>query len=1047
MQAERWKEIEQIFQSALALKAVERTAYLEEACRSDEALRQEVESLLAAYEKTGSFMNVPVCDVAVQLLAPSQLSSFVERQDSNGSAHCTRSSDVGNRSAPKPAMRKRKWLVLAWLFFSVMLCYTGVKCYINLTFLRDVNSDPKWYAQQDDSGVRVAGFSDHDRQLTYSLKLADEILKINGKQFTNIHRTLEREIYPLRPGSSYTLTIRRDGQLHEFSLNTVRPEASVILHILLWGVLIPALRILIGFTLFILKPSDTRGILLALFLATGPADVYSADFAGWMVGFILIGNFISGGFAPNGFPLLLHFSLIFPETSPLIRRFPRLKYWIYLSLLITLPLNAVHTFHLAAAPESAANFTFQHPWLWSLAYSVFFAYLAASMLSQVINYRRLSQVGKRTVRVVLVGVLLALLPSAFWIVLNVIFGWELMSRTLWLVHPSLYGWLRVTFLGVTAMLPLTFAYAILRHHVIPVSVVIRRSVQYLFAKNALRFILALPVLALLLSIIADRHRTLDEILFKNSIYFYLLLIIVFGFSLKFRRPLSRWVDRKFFREQYKQDEILRELIEDVKNADGVTEVSRLVSQKVDAALHPESLYLFYRNAEPLDLSLAYSSEGSHQALCIPEEFQLLRYITNLDRAQDFPFRAKVDLPSVEQCWLLSLGTELIVPMTGTDHRLGGLFLLGRKKSEIPYTVGDRELLDTLAGQVAMVYENARLRDTVEHDRKVQHEVLARFERQEINVLKQCPVCGACYDGSSQICENDQAQLTLILPVERKIGGRYRLDRLIGRGGMGVVFEASDLRLGRRVAVKIIGGQFFGDSRALRRFEREAQAAARLNHPNIIAVYDYGALQTEGAYLVMELVEGETLGARLKRVGKLDLLETVELFNQVLEGVGAAHEAGVLHRDLKPDNVLLTHMREGPTQVKILDFGVAKLAHPERSEASGTSETLTMPGMVMGTLGYMSPEQLMGGTADKRSDLFAVGVMMIEALTGEAPFRGRTCQELLASIAKGRFYLPDDSDVSRRLHPMLKRCLAKDSNLRYSSADEMRRELAEVVRAN
>jgi eukaryotic-like serine/threonine-protein kinase len=1045
MQSERWQEIERIFQSALALKA-ERIAYLDEACRSDDALRQEVESLLAAYEKTGSFMNIPVCEVAARLLAPSQLSSFVMSQDSNASGHVTRSSD-DNNSAPKPALRKPQWLVLAWLFFSVMLCYTGVKCYVNLAFLRVVSSDPKWYAQKIDGGARVTAFTDHNRQLTSSLRLNDEILAINGKQFTNIDRTLEREIYPLEPGSSYTVTVRRDGQLHELTLTTVRPELPIILHLLLWGVLIPALRILIGFTLFILRPSDTRGVLLAFFLATGPADLYAADFAGWLTAFILIGNFINGGFVPNSGPLLLHFSLIFPETSPVIRRFPRLKFWIYLPLLVTLPLNAIHTAHMAAAPVDAAKFTFEHPWIFSFAWSIFFVYLAMSLLSQIINYRRLTPVGQRTARVVLVGVLVAMLPITFRLLLELVFGWELIFKTLSLVHPSLYGWFQMTVFGLPALLPLTFAYAILRQGVIPVSVVIRRTIQYLFAKSALRFILALPVLGLLLSIFADRHRTLDEILFKNSIYFYLLLIIVIGFSLKFRRPLSQWVDRKFFREHYMQDKILRDLIEDVKTADGIAEVSRLVSQKVDAALHPESLYLFCRSAERLDLSLAYSSEGSRQALCIPEEFQLLRHITNLDRAQDFSLRAKVDLPCVEKGWLSSLGTELIVPITGTDHRLAGLFLLGRKKSEIPYTVGDRQLLDALAGQVAMVYENARLRDTVERDRKVQHEVLARFERQEINVLKQCPVCGACYDGSSQICESDHAQLTLILPVERTIDGRYRLDRLIGRGGMGAVFEASDLRLDRRVAVKIIGGQFFGDSKALRRFEREAKAAARLNHSHIIPVYDYGALETEGAYLVMELVEGETLGALLKRVGKLDLQETAELFNQVLEGVGAAHEAGVVHRDLKPDNVLLTHVPEGPPQVKILDFGLAKLAAPERTEASGSSETLTMPGMVMGTLGYMSPEQLMGGTADERTDLFAVGVMMIEALTGQAPFRGRTCQELLASMAKERFYLPDDSDLSRRLHRMLQRCLAKDSNLRYSSAEEMRRELAELVRAS
>jgi eukaryotic-like serine/threonine-protein kinase len=1045
MQAEQWQAIERIFQTAVALKGEERTAYLDQACRGDMALRREVESLLAAYEKTGSFMNVPAHEVAARLLERDQLTSFENRPTVKLSAHA-RWSNLRHPSRSKPALHKRHWIVLASLYLALMLCYTGVKCYVNMAFILGVSGDPKWYARQDDGGVRVTGFTDHDRRLTSSLRVGDEILAINGKQFTNIDRTLEREIYPLEPGSSYTLTIRRDGHLHEFTLTTVRPESSIMLYIFLWGVLTPALYFLTGFTLFVLRPSDTRGVLLALYLAAAASQtIFSADFPAWTVGFLLIGNFIRGGFVPNAAPLLLHFSLIFPETSPLVRRYPRVKYWIYLPLLVSLPLNALHTLRLAASHEDADNFIFQHPWIHWLAGLMFFLYLAASVLSQIINYRRLSPAGQRTARVVLAGVLAAILPIMFRIVLELVFGWELISRTLSLLHPSLYGWFQATVFGMTALLPLTFAYAILRHRVIPVSVIIRRTVQYLFAKNALRFVLALPVLGLLVSIFAARHRTLTEILVKNSIYFYLLLITVLGFSLKFRRPWGEWVDRKFFREHYKQDKILRELIEDVKKSEGVAEVSQLVGRKVDASLHPESLYSFYRDSERPDLSLVYSSAGSYQGLCIPEEFQLLRQMENLDRAQGFPFPAKVDLPQVEKGWLSELGIELIVPMTGTDHRLAGLFLLGAKKSEVPYTAGDRELLDALAGQIAMVYENARLRDRVERDRKVRREVLARIERREINLLKECPRCGACYDGFAQVCESDGMELTLSLPVERTIDGRYRLDRLIGRGGMGAVFEASDLRLGRRVAVKILGGHLFGDSRALRRFEREAQAAARLNHPHIIAVYDYGALETEGAYLVMELVEGETLGALLKRVGKLDPKQTAELFDQVLEGVAAAHAAGVVHRDLKPDNLLLTHLREGATQVKILDFGLAKLAHPERSEASWISESVTMPGTVMGTFGYMSPEQLMGETADERSDIFAVGVMMSEALTGQPPFGGRTYQELLASVLQGGFHLPHDTEVARRLDVVLQRCLAKDRKLRYVSAEEMRRELIQAMR--
>ena len=144
---------------------------------------------------------------------------------------------------------------------------------------------------------------------------------------------------------------------------------------------------------------------------------------------------------------------------------------------------------------------------------------------------------------------------------------------------------------------------------------------------------------------------------------------------------------------------------------------------------------------------------------------------------------------------------------------------------------------------------------ISKERKIKREVLARLEDQAINLVKECPECGACFDSASEFCETDHNELTLSLPVERTIEGKYRLDRLLGKGGMGAVYEAMDLRLDRRIAIKIMLGSMFGDRTALRRFEREARASARLNHPNIITVYDYGVTGTEGAYLVMEMVSG------------------------------------------------------------------------------------------------------------------------------------------------------------------------------------------------
>jgi eukaryotic-like serine/threonine-protein kinase len=609
----------------------------------------------------------------------------------------------------------------------------------------------------------------------------------------------------------------------------------------------------------------------------------------------------------------------------------------------------------------------------------------------------------------------------------------------------MYSWPFTAMLAATLLVPPAYAYAILRHRVIPISLIIRRGVQYLFAKNVLRLLIALPILGLIVTVLANPNRTLSEILFRNSLYFYVTLMIAAAIIFLFRKRLNNWIDRKFFREQYNQEQILSGLIEEVKRFDSVPEMSRLVSRKVESALHPERIYLFYRGDENRDLSLGYSSEGVSQGLRIPEEFRILRVLEGQVGTQDFPFPQKNILPSVEEEWLAALGTRLIVPLVGTDHRLAGLFLLGEKKSEVPYTANDRNLLESLASQVALVYENAQLKERVDHERKIKQAVLGRFEEQHIKLLKECHRCGACFDSSAVTCDKDGSELTFSMPVERTVEGRYRLERLVGRGGMGAVYDAKDLRLNRPVAVKILSEKMFGNRDALRRFEREAQTSARLSHRNIVSVHDYGLLGTGGAYLVMELISGETLAALIKREGRVAPQTAADFFNQVLEGVKAAHAAGVIHRDLKPANVIISTEENGPPHVRVLDFGLAKISLPELIDTNAPTAVPTTPGMVMGTIGYMSPEQLTGEAVDERSDLFSVGVMVVEALTGRRPFKGKIYTELLRSILHGSFHLETGSKEAERLDAVLQKCLAENREGRYSSAGEMQRELIPAIR--
>ena len=212
-------------------------------------------------------------------------------------------------------------------------------------------------------------------------------------------------------------------------------------------------------------------------------------------------------------------------------------------------------------------------------------------------------------------------------------------------------------------------------------------------------------------------------------------------------------------------------------------------------------------------------------------------------------------------------------------------------------------------------------------------------------------------------------------------GQYEIRSPLGAGGMGEVYRAHDTRLDREVAVKVLPESLTADPDRLRRFEQEARAAAALNHPNILAVYQMATHQGV-SYMVSELLEGETLRERLKR-GPIPLRKAIDYAVQIAHGLAAAHDKGIVHRDLKPDNLFVT--KDG--RVKILDFGLAKLAQPR--DASGAEATIaegTESGMVMGTVGYMSPEQVRGKMADHRSDIFAFGTILYEMVTqGEVFF--------------------------------------------------------------
>ncbi len=263
-------------------------------------------------------------------------------------------------------------------------------------------------------------------------------------------------------------------------------------------------------------------------------------------------------------------------------------------------------------------------------------------------------------------------------------------------------------------------------------------------------------------------------------------------------------------------------------------------------------------------------------------------------------------------------------------------------------------------------------------------------------------------------------------------GPYRVASVIGEGGMGAVYRAQDTRLGRAVAIKVLTNVTLNDREKLVRFEQEARATGMLNHPNLLTIYDVG--NTDGTpYLVSELLEGETLRDRLNR-GPIQPRKTVEISLQVAHGLAAAHEKGIVHRDLKPENIFLT--KEG--RVKILDFGIAKLSSATSGEGPAFQMAATEPGMVMGTVGYMSPEQVRGEIVDARSDIFSFGAILYEMLTGARAFKRNSSIETLSAILKEE--PPDLSEthtnIPQSLERLVRRCLEKDRDVRFQSARDL-----------
>jgi serine/threonine-protein kinase len=310
------------------------------------------------------------------------------------------------------------------------------------------------------------------------------------------------------------------------------------------------------------------------------------------------------------------------------------------------------------------------------------------------------------------------------------------------------------------------------------------------------------------------------------------------------------------------------------------------------------------------------------------------------------------------------------------------------------------------------------------------------EGEAVAIAKVCPQCGVEYDTASRFCPNDGTPLRPKGSTDPFVGHvlaeRYHMLKRLGEGGMGKVYLAEHVKMNRQCAVKVMNSALLNDSDSAQRFAREASNAARIIHPNVAAVFDYG--EADGVvYLVMEYVEGEPLTRLLERETMLPAARAVDIAHQVAEALVAAHELGIIHRDLKPDNIIVAPNKNGRDIAKVVDFGIAKAIE----EAPG--ESLTRTGLVIGTPEYMSPEQLLGDPVDARSDIYSLGCILYQMLTGRRTFDEPTREQMIKRRLTEKAPHPRDlvPELPKTLDLIVARMLARTPQDRYATVAEAR----------
>jgi hypothetical protein len=989
MTPERSQEIERLYHGARERNPSERCVFLDRACAADESLRAEVESLLAWREQAAGFLEPSDPDPATTAVP--------------GTESPNATASIDGRTG---FFRRQPWWV--WCCSLPSIVAAASMYFVAFTApdtagwkLKVVRADgrPAAYgvvATARHTAAERAGFEVGDL-----ISIAD----------------VERFVREQRPEVSYSFEVVHAGRRQTRALTLERKDWTY------WRgrdglrrlavVLASAAHLALAGILLFTRPRDRAARWGALLFA--------------QLGFYMAGTLTPARFAPEAAHVLrvlplpigvlicvakslsatipagaFGFCAVFPKPLP----FSNHRWWPWWMIPVALFATAGIDLDFLWLPVYAGPYRPDVPRFAlyeGMVLGVIFVAWALALFAR--SYRRIERPNeRRRLRLVVAGFAV----TVFTVTVDIF----LMTPWTPVEAGRLMAYWRFAWVFLLSAALVCMAYAILRHRVFDIHVMVRLGLRYAAARGVLLSVVPALALVLALDVLMHREQAVREIAAERG-FLYLALA---GGALLLHAKRKAWMealDRQFFRERYDAYRLLAGVADDVRRSESFDEAARHVIGRIDEALHPESASLMV--SKPAD-------DCFHSAVSIgnpPPTFPAGARLVRLARVLGKPLEneqagtgwLQQQLPRVEVDLLRRARVEWLFPVSLRQTGTQAFLLLGPKRSEEPYSREDRHLLEAVTASLGLLLE---------------HPASSGFT--------ECSTCGACYDLNSAHCRNDEGALVKS-PYPRTIGGRYRFDRRLGRGGMGVVYEAFDTQLKRQVAVKVIRPDLMTSPDAVARFRREARTAAGLSHPSVVNVYDFGVADDGRTYLVMELLKGRSLREELRERRRLDWETTLEILRAVSGGIALAHANGLLHRDLKPENIFLVQSEHGHV-AKILDFGLVKPLSRD------TIDTLagTMPGTTIGTPAYMSPEQHRGEVPAETWDLWALAVVAFEMLTGTHPFAFSVDSRCELDVGSS----PDPSVEASALTPsaraFFERALALDSSRRPVSVRQFIEEL-------